>query len=96
MPVEREDDHYRISAGLVHKLIAAIFATLIGISGYMVVWGLDDRAYKADMIRRVTQNEEDSVRQGHLLDRGILPRAEERIVSLEKRVHELERKLNKE
>jgi len=96
MPVEREDDHYRIKASLVHALILSIFAALLSIAGYMTVWGLDDRAYKADIIRRVTQAEDRNEKQDSTLDKGILPRTEERLSALEKRVSELERKLNKE
>ena len=90
MPVERDDDHYRIAASLVHKLIAAIFAALIGISGYMMVWGLDDRAYKVEMTARLFQCEQVNEKQDGILERGILPRTEERINSLESRVRQVE------
>lgn len=41
---------YFIPAKLVNGLIVAIFGSLLTISGYMVVWGLNDAAFKARVL----------------------------------------------
>ena len=46
-------DNYTIPAALVNKLIAAILISLISISGYMLVWAVNDSAWHAREQQRV-------------------------------------------
>ena len=86
--VAKSDDSYVVPATLVHRLIVAIFSSLAMIGAYMIIWAVNDVQWKAkqelkgeEILYRVTQNE-------RAIQFGILPRAEERIESLERQIRE--------
>ena len=41
---------YQIEKGLVHKLILSIIGSILGVGAYMVVWGINDAAFKAKVM----------------------------------------------
>lgn len=54
MGVDRDENgHYRISAKLVHSLIMTIFASILSIAGYMVIWASTDSARNATLDNRL-------------------------------------------
>ena len=60
-------------------LCAALLGGLLSLGGYMVTWNRDDLAFKREILTRVTSLE-------GLVRAGVLPRADERISNLEKRL----------
>ena len=60
-------------------LFAALFGGLLSLGGYMVTWNRDDLAFKREVLTRLTQLE-------GVVRLGVLPRADERISSLERRL----------
>ena len=99
--VTREGNVYTISAGLVHTAIVAIVGSLLGLCGYMIVWAINDAAWKArvdDKMSHVEQqlrNQLGTLAKEQLyirdkVDRGILPIAEEKYGTLDERVTRLE------
>ena len=77
MTGNKEDSGYFVPAGLVNALIIAIFSSLIGIAGYMIVWNGQDAAFKQTVLYRLTNIE-------NKVNNGILPRADERVKNLER------------
>lgn len=51
--VEKNGDHYAISAKLINGLIMAIFGAIFTIGGYMVVWAVQDSARNSTMDNRL-------------------------------------------
>ena len=74
----------------VNTMIAAIFASLIGIAGYMVSWNKEDAAFKAGVLLRLTAIE-------RKVDTGFVPRgeAQQRLQSIERRLDKLENHVDK-
>ena len=44
---EPDKDGYFVPASLVNKLILGIFASLLSLAGYMVLWAMNDAEWKA-------------------------------------------------
>ena len=47
---DKEHGGYMIPAGVVNALILGIFATIFTVGGYMIVWGLNDASFKAQVL----------------------------------------------
>ena len=85
--IKKADEAYELPARLVHNLIRSIFGTIVIIGGYMIIWAINDAAWKAQLDIRIEKIEQALM----AIDAaGILPRAEERIRSLEQRMHDHE------
>jgi len=52
-----KNPHYIIPTSLVSKLIIAIFGSLIGIGGYMVVWAINDGRWKTIIDERMASTQ---------------------------------------
>jgi len=84
---------YVVPAPLVHKLIMAIFASLLAVAGYMAIWAIGDAAFKSEM-RTILASQEEQLRRmnasvmGHL--DGHPARIEDRVIGNQRRIERLE------
>jgi hypothetical protein len=90
-----EQQTYTFNARLVHGLILAIFASLISIAGYMILWAQNDASFKADLIRRLQVQERDVAIIQMQISQGVLPLARQRLETVEREVRELQADLRK-
>ena len=78
--VKKVGENYQLPARLVHNLIRSIFGSILVIGGYMIIWAINDAAWKAALDVRIGQIEE--TLKGMDMA-GVLPRADERLRALE-------------
>lgn len=93
--VVREPDEngvlvYKISTGLVHKLIVAIITAVLSIAGYMVVWAVSDSSWRTATVSRLTELEKDVAVIEVQLREGQLPIARQRLDMIEWQVKQLQ------
>ena len=86
-----EEDAYQVPAKLVNFLVYGIFASLVSIGGYMVVWNRSDTAWKTSLMQRMESVQEKIGALQQKIDTGILPRTEERINAINGRLDMIER-----
>ena len=82
--IKRQAEEYLVPAPLVHRLIISIFAALIGLAGYMVIWALNDVKWKSKQESRLDSIMAEQANMKDLLEVGVLPRADERLKALER------------
>ena len=75
--VKQSTEGYIIPAKLINTLIVSILGGLLTIAGYMVIWHGQDAAHKREVLTRLGGIERD-------VAKGILPRADERMKSVER------------
>ena len=54
---ERRPDEYQVPSTLVHRALFSIIGGICLIGGYMVIWAVNDSAFKARIEERLTQIE---------------------------------------
>ena len=81
-------DTYTIPAPLVHRGIMALVTLFFGLAGYMIVWALNDREWKAQQQTAQLAFTKDLAAIRQLIDPGVLPRADERLKALERAVEQ--------
>jgi len=86
-----EEDAYQVPAKLVNFLVYGIFASLVSIGGYMVVWNRSDTAWKTALMQRMENVQEKIGSLQQKIDTGILPRTEERINAINGRLDSIDR-----
>lgn len=69
MDVTRDVDGYTIPAPLVHKLLLCIVTSILGIGGYMVLWGVNDAKFKARVLTELQYLKERVVEIGEDQDK---------------------------
>ena len=67
---------YLIDKPFVHRVIGAVWTAIIGIGAYMIVWAINDAAFKSRISEKVQKLEERTAP-------GILERADERMSDVE-------------
>ena len=88
-----EKEHYTVPAPLVHKLIIAIFTSLIAIGGYMAIWAVNDAAFKSEIRTVLKTQAEQTKRMNDILLQhldGHPARVEDQVEAIERRIERLE------
>jgi len=93
--VPRDGDGYLVPAKLVNWLVYSILAALLAIGGYMVVWNRSDTQWKTALMIRLESINEKIGGLEQKINVGILPRAEERMNAMDKRMDTLERNVER-
>ena len=90
---------YFMPANLVNKLIVAIITAILTIGGYMILWAINDAAYKTLQETKIdvvtAQLALVNAKVTTMQTDGILPRAQERINAINLRLGRLEQRLEK-
>jgi fructose-specific phosphotransferase system component IIB len=86
---------YQIPAPLVHRLIVAVISGILAIGGYMVVWAINDSAWRTRIeVAMETQGAQIDVIQKQVSG-GILPITAAKILEIERRIDRVERDADK-
>ena len=64
-----DENGYLIPGQLMHRLILSILVAIISIGGYMVTWGINDAAFKAQVLTELGWMKERVVEIGDDLDK---------------------------
>jgi hypothetical protein len=59
---------YAVPSPLVHRALASIIGGICVIGGYMIIWAVNDAAFKARIEERLMQIERRMVRMEHQTD----------------------------
>ena len=86
-----DEDAYQVPARLVNWLVYSIFAALLTIGGYMVVWNRSYVVGQVALLQRIDSLTATVSEVKTILSVGILPRTEERINALTERIKAVER-----
>jgi hypothetical protein len=86
-----DSDGYLVPSRLVNWLVGAIFSSLVSIGAYMVIWNRSDNEWKTALMIRLETIQEKIGALQERVDKGILPRTEERLDAINRRVETIER-----
>jgi hypothetical protein len=86
-----DGDSYEVPAKLVNWLVYLIFASLLSIGGYMVIWNRSDNAWKAVLMQRIDNISEDVVELKMKVNTGMLPLTQQKLEGIDYRLQMIER-----
>lgn len=86
---------YKISAGLVHKVLLSIIGGMLTIAAYMVLWALNDTGWKHSMTERIAAQDKEIAALKVQLSEGVLPVARQQLKELERRMNRVEAHVEK-